>query len=128
MPVPTHDGRILFALRDRAAYGFLAEDHLAPFHTRDGEWRSLAHWRAVPSHAGVTLHDAIYARFIQHPEHARALVSTGEAPLLDDSLDGALSTNAYGAELMSVRAELAELARRGEWLDELVASLTLWGP
>lgn len=123
------DGRILFTHRDHAGFAFLSESFESAFVLDGTRWDSLAHWRAAGRHGASTLRDAVRAKLLQQRGLVAALLATGEATLVDDSLAGTQDGNALGSALMTVRAELAETDEvKSSLLDELVAALTTWGP
>lgn len=123
------DGRILFVHRDHEGFAFLAEAFESAFVLDGTRWDSLAHWRAAGRHGASTLRDAVRAKFLQQRGLVAALLATGGATLVDDSLAGTQDGNALGSALMTVRAELAETDEvKSSLFDELVAALTTWGP
>ena len=123
------DGRILFTHRDHETFAFLCEAFESAFVLDGTRWDSLAHWRAAGRHGASTLRDALRAKFTQQRGLVEALRATGDAQLVDDSLEGTHAANALGVALMRLRAELAEVAEtKSSLLDELMGVLAQWGP
>lgn len=125
------DGRILFAVRDRAEFGFLSGTHVAEFEFEGARWPSLAAWAEARRAHPTELRDALRAQYAQHPELCRALLATGEHELVDDAANGEASF-VLGAMRMALRSELrrapAAPDRESGFLDELLAGLGWFSP
>lgn len=124
------DHRILFAVRDRADWGFLHDTFEAAFEFDGQRWPSVAAWADARQPGVVERRAALRAQYAQHPEMRLALLATGNAELVDDS-DPA-PTFLAGALLMELREQLSRGAhmRAGEpgFLDELIAGLDWLSP
>lgn len=128
------DSRILFALRDRADWGFLRTDFEAAFEFEGARWPSVGAWADSCRPGVAARRAALRAQYAQHPEMRLALLATGSAELVDDSVPGPANEAPFlaGALLMELRSELGRGAtmRAGEpgFIDELLVGLDWLSP